>query len=203
MIGAVLAGGESRRFGRPKAFADWDGTPFYERAVDALNPVCDEVVLSVRKDQLGDFSEFKGKRITDLAPYESCGPLGGLYALMEQTGGDTVLTLPCDMPLFTACDAQKLKAYFEQSDLQALIPSVNGRLQPLSAIYAASCMPVITAQLEHGNFRMKSFFDQVKWKEIPHTELGIAEEAFSNINDQQTYEHLKRTAQRRRTDGTD
>nr|WP_239581554.1 molybdenum cofactor guanylyltransferase [Jeotgalibacillus terrae] len=198
-----MAGGESRRFGHPKAFADWAGKPFYERAVDALTPICDEVVLSVRKDQLEDFSEFKGKLITDLAPYESCGPLGGLYALMTQTDGDAVMTLPCDMPLFTARDAEKLKAFFEKSNLQALIPSVNGRLQPLSAIYSTSCLPVMTEQLEGGNFRMKSFFDQVKWQEIPHTELGITEEAFSNINDQQTYEHLKSTAQRRKTDGTD
>ncbi|WP_404407359.1 molybdenum cofactor guanylyltransferase [Jeotgalibacillus malaysiensis] len=200
VLGAVMAGGESRRFGRPKAFATWGDSRFYERAVKALEPVCEEVVLSVREDQLNDFHDFTGKLVTDLAPYKSCGPLGGLYALMSQTDADVLVTLPCDMPLFEKEDAEKLLHAFAKH--QALVPSVNGRLQPLSAIYSYSCMPVIKAQLEEENFRMRSFYDQIDWMEVPHNKLGISEEAFSNINDQEAYRQLIQ-AQRRTTDGTD
>ncbi|TFE02111.1 molybdenum cofactor guanylyltransferase [Jeotgalibacillus salarius] len=203
ITGAVMAGGASRRFGRPKAFASWQGSRFYEKAVSALK-TCDEVVLSVREDQLMDFTDFKGRLVTDLAPYQSCGPLGGLYALMKQTDGDAIMTLPCDMPLFEQEDAEKLQLLFKNShDIQALIPSVHGKLQPLSAIYSLSCLPVIEEYLESGNYRMRSFFDHIKWREVSHTDLGISEEAFSNINDQQAYEQLTRNAQRRTMDGTD
>ncbi|MDZ5713302.1 molybdenum cofactor guanylyltransferase [Jeotgalibacillus haloalkalitolerans] len=202
--GAVMAGGESRRFGRPKAFATWEDSRFYERAVDALAPICNDVVLSVREDQLNDFPGFSGKLVTDLPPYESCGPLGGLFALMTKTDAEVIITLPCDMPLFEKEDAEKLLNFFSsQKDIQALIPSVNGKLQPLSAVYSGSCLPVIKAQLEEGDFRMRSFFEQVNWLEVPHTGLGISEAAFSNINDQQAYEQVKQYAQRRTTDGTD
>lgn len=200
VLGAVMAGGESRRFGRPKALATWEDSRFYERAVNALESVCDEVVLSVREDQLNDFHDFTGRLVTDLAPYQSCGPLGGLYALMSQTDADILVTLPCDMPLFEKKDAERLLGAFSQH--QALVPSVGGRLQPLSAIYSYSCLPVIKAQLEEGNFRMRSFYDQIDWSEVPHHKLGISEEAFSNINDQEAYRQLVH-AQRRTTDGTD
>lgn len=204
MTGAVMAGGESRRFGRPKAFAVWEGSRFYERAVHTLAPVCSEVVLSVREDQLNDFPDFPGKLVTDIAPYESCGPLGGLFALMTKVSAESIITLPCDMPLFEKEDAEKLLNDFSNYEgLQALVPSVNGKLQPLSAVYSRSCLPVIQAQLEKGNYRMRSFFDEISWVEVPHTDLGISEEAFSNINDQEAYGQLLRDAQRRMTDGTD
>ena len=105
------------------------------------------------------------------------------------------------MPLLEKEESEKLLKAFGQH--QALVPSVNGRLQPLSAIYAYSCLPVIKAQLEEGNFRMRSFYDQIAWAEVPHNELGISEEAFSNINDQEAYRQLLQHAQRRTTDGTD
>ncbi|AJD89991.1 hypothetical protein JMA_06740 [Jeotgalibacillus malaysiensis] len=196
-----MAGGESRRFGRPKAFATWRDSRFYERAVTALESVCDEVVLSVREDQLNDFPDFTGKLVTDLTPYQSRGPLGGLYALMSQTDADILVTLPCDMPIFQKEDTKRMLSAFGKH--QALVPSVNGRLQPLSAIYSYSCLPVVKAQLEAGNFRMRSFYDQIDWIDMPHTELQISEEAFSNINDQEAYRQLLQHAQRRTTDGTD
>ena len=44
MIGAVLAGGESRRFGRDKAATEIEGVPMVLRASHALAAVCDDVV---------------------------------------------------------------------------------------------------------------------------------------------------------------
>ncbi len=50
VIGVVLAGGESRRFGSPKLFAKWGHTTFFEKAMNAIAPHSDELVAVVREE---------------------------------------------------------------------------------------------------------------------------------------------------------
>lgn len=45
LLGAVLAGGEGRRFGGPKAEASVGGVPMVERAVSAVKSVVGDVVV--------------------------------------------------------------------------------------------------------------------------------------------------------------
>ena len=44
-IGIVLAGGQSKRFGEPKALALRRGKPFLFYSVEALRPIVDQVVV--------------------------------------------------------------------------------------------------------------------------------------------------------------
>jgi molybdopterin-guanine dinucleotide biosynthesis protein A len=100
MMGAVLAGGQSRRFGSDKALAMLGGVPLIERAVAALAPWCDEVVI-VGGEREG---------ITALRdwPAPGLGPLGGIAAALRHAdarGHAAVLTcgvdshdLPDDLP---------------------------------------------------------------------------------------------------------
>ena len=47
LLGAILAGGGSRRFGSPKTLARLHGTPLWKVAAGRLGEVCDEVVAIV------------------------------------------------------------------------------------------------------------------------------------------------------------
>ena len=88
ILGAVLVGGASSRFGSNKAAADWRGESLAAHAAAALAPFCDAVV------RVG------GGDVPD-QPRPGLGPLGGIAGALAHArahGFDTVLTIACDMP---------------------------------------------------------------------------------------------------------
>lgn len=91
LLGAILAGGASTRFGSDKALALFAGKPLLQHAIDALAPQVDTLVIVGR-----DWPGFA--RVDDL-PVAGLGPIGGLcgalgHALLH--GFDAVLVAPCD-----------------------------------------------------------------------------------------------------------
>jgi molybdopterin-guanine dinucleotide biosynthesis protein A len=90
-LGAVLAGGKSSRFGSDKALAMLEGKRLLDRAVAALEPYCDKVVVVGRSDSVHDC-------VPDW-PQPDCGPLGGVAGAFEaarERGYDEVLTSGVD-----------------------------------------------------------------------------------------------------------
>src|SRR5690606_21802226 len=108
-VGVVLAGGESRRFGSPKAFAMIEGEYFYERSYRLLAEQCDDVIIVTREELLPKFPIGK-KVITDCAEVKGNGPLSGIYTAMQEEAADRYVVLPCDMPFLTVTAIQKLLA---------------------------------------------------------------------------------------------
>ncbi len=89
ILGVVLAGGRSSRFGSDKAQALLDGTPLAEHAHDLLAPHVDAVVIAT-----------SGGAIVDL-PGPGLGPLGGIAGALDHAaarGYTSVMTIACDMP---------------------------------------------------------------------------------------------------------
>lgn len=95
LLGAILAGGRSRRFGSDKALALLDGRALLDHAAAALGALVEGTVVCGRA-QAGDLPAIPDRPAPDL------GPLGGLCAALHHAaanGFDAVLTLPCDTPL--------------------------------------------------------------------------------------------------------
>lgn len=93
ILGAVLAGGESRRFGSDKALAAYRGAPMIEHATALLRPFAAEVVI------VG--GERPGLEAIPDRPQPGLGPLGGVCGALAHArlhGFDAVLTVPCDTP---------------------------------------------------------------------------------------------------------
>ena len=99
LLGAVLAGGESRRFGSDKALALLDGRPLIEHAIAALAAQTDMVIVCGREGGVPD------------RPEPGRGPLGGINAAVHEAaarGFDAVLTCGCDVPALPADLAVRL-----------------------------------------------------------------------------------------------
>lgn len=94
ILGAVLAGGRSSRFGSDKALARMaDGRTLIDHAIAALAPHVATVVICGRDGGLPD------------RPAPGMGPLGGLNAALHHArdgGYAGVLTTGCDMPFYPA-----------------------------------------------------------------------------------------------------
>lgn len=92
-LGAILAGGQSRRFGSDKAKAILDGRTLLDHVADALYPHCDVLVLCGRSHPEMVCLEDR--------PRAGLGPLGGLCAALTHgraAGYARVLSAPCDVP---------------------------------------------------------------------------------------------------------
>lgn len=91
ILGAVLAGGRSIRFGSDKALAELGGRTLLARAVDVLRAHCDAVVVVGR--------ESAPAPVLPDWPRADMGPLGGIAAALRhacEAGYDQVLTCAVD-----------------------------------------------------------------------------------------------------------
>ena len=91
ILGVVLAGGGSTRFGSDKALAELGGHTLLNRAFDTLTGFCELVVVAGR-------DKGPGHCIPDW-PHANMGPLAGIAAglhLARDDGYDSVLTIGVD-----------------------------------------------------------------------------------------------------------
>jgi molybdenum cofactor guanylyltransferase len=91
LLGAILAGGASSRFGSDKALAHFDGRMLLDHAADQLRPHVAAVVVVGR--------EWPGLASVADRPRRGLGPLGGLAGALAHArahGFDAVLSVSCD-----------------------------------------------------------------------------------------------------------
>ena len=183
LLGAVLAGGESRRYGRDKAMELVAGVPMLHRAIRALEPVTDDVVvISCHHVQVP-----KGIRVLPDARHGH-GPLGGLHAaLLEAEARELhgVLLLGCDLPLV---DERVLAAIVAQlgtslATSSAAAPSRTGGVEPLCAVYGCVALPLVAERLDGTDLSMHSLFRALEGRELDLASLGLLnDETFLNVN---------------------
>jgi len=95
LLGAIIAGGEARRFGADKGAALLGGVALVDHVVSALAVQCDDVVIIGRA--WGNLVSVPDR------PHAGEGPLGGINAALHHAfgkGHDAVLCAGCDtLPL--------------------------------------------------------------------------------------------------------
>jgi molybdopterin-guanine dinucleotide biosynthesis protein A len=95
VLGAVLAGGQSSRFGSDKALALLDGKSLIEHAIAAMAAQADAVIVCGRE----------GEDWVPDRPEPGLGPLGGICAALHAAAARdyaAVLIVPCDVPALPA-----------------------------------------------------------------------------------------------------
>jgi molybdopterin-guanine dinucleotide biosynthesis protein A len=101
--GILLAGGASRRFGRPKIVEPLDGAPLFHRPLRALLATCDDVVIVLAPDAPEAPLPNGADRVSfarDQLAYE--GPLAGTRVGLEHVRGEYAVLLAGDMPGISA-----------------------------------------------------------------------------------------------------
>ncbi len=146
ILGAVLAGGQSTRFGSDKALAMLDGRTLIERAVAALEGLCDAVVVV-------------GRTIAPAAvlpdrPRAGMGPLGGLAAALHHAdalGYDAVLS----------CSVDSLGIDSAMRDALESAPAYVAS-QPVIGLWPASAARTLDALLAgEGRHSMRAFAEAI------------------------------------------
>jgi molybdopterin-guanine dinucleotide biosynthesis protein A len=169
----VLAGGDSRRMGRPKAWLEVGDSYLLRYVVDRLAPAFSEVMISFAEPE----------QLEEPVPYRivfdrkrSAGPLAGLEAGLDAARNEILFAVACDMPYVTQEVAQVAVAAVSGCD--AAIPRLDGRPEPVCGAYRRSALPAITRALDAARLKTADIAGEleVTWLE------GLDPKLFRSLN---------------------
>jgi molybdopterin-guanine dinucleotide biosynthesis protein A len=186
-VGVLLAGGESRRFGHPKAFASFKGQTFWEHSFHAMKEVTDYQLIISHSNLFKRFSEVAPCQVLkDDEEVKGKGPLAGIYTAMNHEKSEWYVILSCDIPFITKYTIRSLLD-LRQPNVKAVIPKINGKLHPLIGVYHHSIFTMIENQLLKHDYKMVTLLEKIEVLYVSEKDLDVDVKIFSNINSQEDY----------------
>ncbi len=177
---AILAGGRARRFGgRDKCRLVVEGRPIIIRQLAVLQHVADEVF--VVSDDPARFADLALPVHADRIA--GAGAIGGIYSALDAAGGDSVLTLACDLPFLDAGLLRRLVELAARAD-GAWVRSARGP-EPLLACYRRTARDRVRQAIDAGRLKAGDLDTVLALAEIPPEELeryGPASRLLANVN---------------------
>jgi molybdopterin-guanine dinucleotide biosynthesis protein A len=149
-VGAVLAGGRSRRMGSPKALVELAGRPLIAHVLASVEAAALEPVVVAKADSPLPSVSCRVLR----EPGEPIHPLQGLLTALAASGGRPVVALACDMPFVPP----GLLEWLAGLGGSAAVVEATGRVQPLLARYEPAVAPALAAALARGASAQEAVF---------------------------------------------
>jgi molybdopterin-guanine dinucleotide biosynthesis protein A len=143
----VLAGGQSRRRGRPKPWIEVGSSILVRYVVERLAPAFSELMVSFAEPE----------QMEQLVPYRvvfdrkrNAGPLAGLEAGLLAAHNHVLFAVACDMPYVERSTAEVAVAAARSCD--AAVPRHDGLFEPVCGAYHKTALHAITGALDAGNY---------------------------------------------------
>jgi molybdopterin-guanine dinucleotide biosynthesis protein A len=161
--------------GFDKGMAVLNGKKMVECVIDALQSVCSQILIV---SNTNNYNQLDYPVYDDI--YKNTGPLGGIYTGLTYSSTDYNLVVACDMPFINTNIFSLLLSF--AGDYSIVVPSVNGRFEPLCAFYHKQTCHKINDLILQQSWKLQQVIRQFHYKEIKledtQTELSI----FANIN---------------------
>lgn len=171
----VLTGGQSRRMGQDKASITIEGEAMHVRLVRLL-------------EKSGYPTTVLGPQgVTDREP--GAGPLQAIAAF--QPNHEWVFVCSCDLPLFEPEVVGVLRALADGYD--AVVPSLEGRLQPLAALYSREAINVAQG-IGSNEHRIMKWVRALHVREVTEDELaasGLQPASVASANTAEEWQALR------------
>lgn len=174
----ILAGGDSRRMGQDKAMLSFAGQPLIQTVIDTIQPLFAATILSVREPR----PEFDLPQVCDL--HTDSGPLVGLASTLAEINTPWAFVVGCDMPFVSPALIEQLATH--RTEHQAVVPVIEGQLQPLAAFYASSCVATMRAVLSLGERSLQGALKQLHVYYVDEVELLQADPKLRSFFDVDT-----------------
>jgi molybdopterin-guanine dinucleotide biosynthesis protein A len=193
----VLAGGKSSRMGSDKALLQLGGQALIVHALALAKSVTNDVTI------VGDAEKFAsfGKVVPDI--YSDRGPLGGIHAALLNSATDCNLILGVDLPFVQPRFLPLLVSEAETSGAVVTLPSTDGYLQTLCAVYRKQFLVLAEAALAAGRNRIDALFPEISVRIIREQEVtaaGFTSSMFRNLNTPEEWEFAGKEFESRRLD---
>jgi molybdopterin-guanine dinucleotide biosynthesis protein A len=199
MISSILlAGGQSKRMGRDKAFLKYKNKTFLRHILEKLDRFSSQIILSINKEEAIYKSELEGikaeiKFVKDI--HKHAGPLNAVVSCSPFVKNKYLFIATCDTPLISLEVVnflfEKLKE--NENKFDCVTPIINGKIQPLNTFYLKKSLKYAEESYKRGNKSLLSWLDKLKKLEISENELKSLDpdfKTFLSINTPEMYQFL-------------
>lgn len=172
LVGAVLMGGRSSRFGTDKALADAGGRPLGLRVADALRQGGADPVVAV-----GGRAGARLGLVTVPDRSAGQGPLAGLASILLWARTGLVVVAPCDLPLLTGRHVAALVAAAGTDPRRAgvAVTGPDRQPQPSLACWPAAVGARIQQLVDDGHRAWRDALTAVSWAPVPLPAEAVAD----------------------------
>lgn len=206
----ILAGGQSQRMGRDKAFIDFEGVPLVSRVIDCVKNLCAEIIIVT--NDAGAYTRFGARIVGDV--YPGRGSLGGIFSGLQAAREPHALAVACDMPFLNQALLRYMISLAPQFDVvvpRAQDPSgktprsargekpttrktaarldhpiaKESDLHPMHAVYSKNCLAPMEANLKAEDLRLIGFHNAVRVRVVEPDEVDRFDPkhlSFFNVN---------------------
>ena len=189
VTGVLLAGGNSSRMGRNKALMPLAGRRLVDRALAVLAGLFDDLLMVTNSPDL--YADLGIRMVPDIVTGK--GALGGIHSAVHNAAAPHCLVVACDMPFLNAGVLRYLAE--QRAEYDVVVPNVNGRPQPLHAVYGKACLQPIARRLESDRLHVVGFFPDVRVREVTANELAAFDPeglSFRNLNTPEEFADAER-----------
>lgn len=156
------------------------GPRLVEMVIEAVGPLVEGVIISTNRP--ADYTWTGLPLVADNFP--DSGPLAGLEAGLAASGAEYNLVVACDMPWLEPALLAFLVS--QAGGYQAVVPvNLDGRAEPLCAVYSRECLPAIRRSLKENSLKMSGWLGEVRTLFLPAQKLAELDRelrSFRNLN---------------------
>lgn len=186
--GLILAGGKSRRMGQDKAALAYHGIDQVAYLHGLLQPFCQKLFVSCRKDQAGEEHLQGYALLPDI--HDDLGPMGGILSAFAKAPEAPWLVVACDLPFLDgAVLAQLVAGRDAGAHATCFINPERGWPEPLCTLWE----PAAVERLEHFRGLGKYCPRKVLMNCTIHTLEPAMPQALENANTPEDFERFSNT----------
>ena len=192
MPAAVLAGGASRRMGRPKAALPYGAGTLLQFQTTRLSKIFEEVYVVAKEPPA--FPAGPAGILLDGAPDHAA--IHGLLRAIEEAQ-DCIFILGVDMPALPEPLIREIARRGGASEAAAVLPRAGGRLQPLAGVWRRAVLPAAEKRLAAGELSLHGLAEIVGAEIVEDDEWRAFDpsgNAFENLNTLERYAALRERA---------
>ncbi len=173
----ILAGGENTRMPVLKAFIEVNGQTIIEKSLYVLKQLFSNVAIVTNQPEL--YTYLTTPMLGDI--YDSRGPMTGIATALLNSSQQWNFIFACDMPFIDISVIQYMTS--QRKGYDAVVPVVNGKVEPLFALYSQKLLPGMEKSLLHNKKSLRDFLNNKRVKYITTAEvMKFDNEAISFIN---------------------
>jgi len=198
ILGAILAGGQSKRMRKDKLFLEINNKKLIEHTIDKVKKYLKEVIIITNQD-----NEYFSKN--NLITVKDCiegqlGPLVGILTAMKWakenlTKCSWIATFPCDTPFFPESIIKNFIHESEKNESLILCASSHGRKHNIFGLWSLDLYDKLKDDLI--NKKVRKVHDWTEKNKIKNLEFKFKDyDPFFNINTHEDLEFAKKLSTR-------